>query len=42
MPPVGKTDFAKGVSKTTRVPQRYGLGRKVSIVDHIAFTYDGE
>lgn len=39
---VGKTDFAKGVSKTTHVPQRYGLGRKVSIVDHIAFTYDGE
>ncbi len=39
---VGKTDFAKGVSKTTRVPQRYGLGRKVSIVDHIAFTYNGE
>ncbi len=38
---VGKTDFAKGIDKTTMVPLRYGIGRKGSIVDHVAFSYTG-
>ncbi len=38
---VGKTDTAKGVDKTVMIPLRYGIGRKGSIVDFVAFTYDG-